>query len=435
MKKEMAAAIIISAMILSGCASDTGSKIPTDGLISETSKEAGTEQMSEAAQTAAISGDAGGIGESIAAFNWKLFGIMAGDGNLFYSPYSIESALAMADAGAAQETKAQMEKVLGIDDLDEFLSDYYAFRNRKQADTAKLTTANSLWIDEQYIKKAGSISSPYADKISTYMGTEVYQAGFSTDLEKTLSEITKWVKDNTGDMIPDYKASAEKDSVIDIINAVYFYGEWQTKFSANDTSEQEFRGRNSTSRTDMMYLGDVFLKYYSGNGFRGLEMPYDNSSVVMDLILTDDDSDKDIGRKWAALDDDSKGSILQGIDDSELQKVTQFELPKFTMDITADKLADNLKALGMEDAFDPALADFSGIAKGLYISDINHRSKIEVDEEGSRAAAVTEVVISATSIAPEEEKPLIFNCDHPFIFVIRDTDTGVILFTGMVNDL
>lgn len=461
MRKKMMALIIAAAMVLSGCGaekaqiqpvtpSESAASPTTEASKEEasaevpTSESASTEEASaeEASTETASSADTDATGKvktmgaSIDKFNWKLFSKMAGDKNLFYSPYSLESALVMADAGAAGSTKEQMEEVLGIDDLDAFLGGYQQFMSRKQADTAKLTTANSLWADKDYIAGSGAVNSAYSDKMKKYMGTELYETSFRSDLNSALSDITNWVGENTGDLIPDYKAIADQDTVIDIINAVYFYGEWQNKFTAQDTSKQDFKGRTATKQADMMSMSDVYFNYYDGNGFRGLELPYSDGNTVMDLIITDkDDEAKEVGTKWAALADKDKTDFISSLDSAETKKISSLMLPKFTMDLTAENLKEDLQSLGMKDAFSAGSADFSGIADKLYISDINHRAKIEVDEEGSRAAAVTEVQMALTSMAPDDEEKILFICDHPFIFVIRNKESGVTLFTGMINDL
>lgn len=457
MKKKIIVLAVAAAMVLSGCGSkgaETPSEsqataaVPSSSAAVQTTAEAAstaedtTEAVSTEVSTAPASsaeavqttGDEKIMGSSVDSFNWKLFSSMAGDDNLFYSPYSIESALVLADAGAAGSTKEQMESVLGIDDLDVFLNGYKAFSSRKQADTAKLTTANSLWIDKDYLAEAGDINGTYKDKVSSYMGTKIHPAAFRSDLNSALSDITKWVKDSTGGLIPDYKAVADDSTVIDIINAVYFYGEWNNKFQSCDTTKLDFNGKTAKSNVDMMVKTGAYFRYYEGSGFRGLELPYSDEATVMDIFIPDSDSDMDAGTEWAALKDNEKADFIKALDEADPSMVTELTLPKFTMDITADGLKDKLEALGMKDAFTQD-ADFSGIAKSLYISDINHRAKIEVDEEGSRAAAVTEVPMALTAALNDEQKEIIFHCDHPFVFVIRNQEAGVTLFTGMVNDL
>ena len=422
MNRKIAAAVITAVIILSGCSQGSATS-------------AGSEAVQSASAEKSDNKEAISLGESTEIFNRKLFSKMAGEENLFYSPYSLESALIMADAGAAGDTKAQMEELLGITDLDSTLKSYNDFRNITQPDTAKLSTANSIWIDSEYIKKAGNINPEYSDKVGSYMGTVAHTADFAKDTQGTLEEITAWVKQNTGGLISDYKAAADKNTVIDIINAVYFYGKWQNPFPAENTQDQEFRGIKGSSVVKMMNNEDIFLKYYDDGKFKGIEMPYADSTTVMDIILPEEDTDNKAGALWAAYSDERQNRFIKGLDGAQEQEIGELRLPKFTMDMTADNIKQTLISLGMTDAVDPAEAEFSGIADNLYISDINHRAKIEVDEEGSRAAAVTEIGVRATAMPPGEEEPVEFICDRPFIFMIRDTKTGVVLFMGMVNNL
>ena len=413
-------------------ASETAS---TEAKVSEaasteaaSTEAASTEEASTEAQESQVTGELDDtLKNAINGFNWKLYE-EAGDKNIFYSAYSIESAIAMADLGADGETKSEIESVLGIDDLQKFSEQYKIFRERENSDTAKLTTANSVWIDKS-LKLADNVDEDFNKPAENYFGGELKNADFKNDSEKVKKEISDWVKEKTENLIPDYQSIAGKETVADIINAVYFYGEWQDKFKADDTHSQEFKGKNKTATVDMMQNDNGNFRYLAEkDGVTALALPYSGSSVEMDILMSADAS-KNITDLLKA---DNAEGIIEALDASSETDV-DLSLPKFSMDITFDGLEDALKKLGMNAAFGGS-ADFSKIAADLKVSGINHKAKVEVDEEGSKAAAVTEMMMETTAFMPGDEK-VEFTVDRPFVFVIRDKESGVILFTGRVLDL
>lgn len=375
------------------------------------------------------------MADSVNKLNWTLFDAMTADkssGNksLFYSPYSIESALALADAGAAGDTKTQMEKVMGITSLDDFLKDYNAYRTKKQPDSAKLTTANGVWINTDQLGK-NTLKDSYLKNVQGNMGAEVRSEPFTA---RTADEISRWVKKTTDGFISDYKPIVSDQTVVDLINAIYFYGEWAIPFEANATYKENFTGADGKKHSvDMMHQNEGFFRYYANKQFRGLELPYRNSDMVMDLVIPTSSSTLDAGAQWAKLSAAQRNSFLKSLDKVETEPVASLVLPKFTFDNTLNNLPDILAKAGMSDAFDSSKANFDNMAHGLYISDIQHRAKIQVDEEGSKAAAVTEIAMEKAMLMPQSS--ITFRCDRPFLYFIRDKSNGMILFTGMVNSL
>lgn len=364
---------------------------------------------------------------AINSFNWKLYD-KAGKNNVFYSAYSIESALAMVDLGADGNTKADMEEMLGIEDLQSFSEQYKLFREQTKSESAKLTTANSIWIDKSY-SLSDKADEAFIKPADFYYGGELKTVDFKNDSESVKVEIGDWVKENTEGLIPDYDSSVDKETVADILNAVYFYGEWQDKFAAEDTYPEEFNAAAGKKNVDMMHLNDSSFRYLEEkDGITAVALPYSGTDVEMDVLMSSD-PDKKLEDVFSS---DKAEEILTSLDESE---VTSMELavPKFSMDLRYENLTDALKELGIASAFG-AEADFSKIADNLAISDISHRAKVEVDEEGSRAAAVTEVMMKTTAMLNPMDK-VSFKVDRPFVFVIRDKASGVILFTGRVNDI
>ena len=432
------------------------------------------------------------MADGVNQLNWTLFDAMHGKNNLFYSPYSIESALALADAGAGGNTKKQMESVMGVSNLDDFLKDYNAYRTKEQPASAKLTTANGVWINTNQMGM-NELRRDYRRTVQTQMGATVKAEPFSA---LTSQEISRWVRQTTNGFISDYKPIVSNDSVVDLINAIYFYGEWATPFEAQMTYKQAFTGVDGVKRNvDMMHQKEGFLRYYADKNFRGLEMPYKNSTLVMDLVLpasganaqsasgaasskaastTRGGSTKalkgapksgykqipgtgasagkttsaatgaasgaanaatplDVASQWEKLSPAKRTAFLHSLDKAEREPVQELALPKFTFDNTLSSLPAILQKAGMKDAFDPKKANFDNMAHGLYISDIQHRTKIQVDEQGSKAAAVTEIAMERAMLMPQGS--VTFRCDQPFLYFIRDTSNGMILFTGVVNVL
>ncbi len=351
--------------------------------------------------------------------------------NVFYSPYSIESALYMAELGADNNTKVQMNAVMGIDDPDAFLKEYDAFRNKERPDSAKLINANSVWVNTKKISSK-DLSKTYINTLKNKMGAEVKQEAFSALTKKHVSD---WVKKNTDGFISDYDPTLDADTYVDLINAVYFYGEWQSPFKKEDTKQMSFKNLDgSKTKVSMMTQEDYFL-YNENSKVKAVELPYGDGSVVMDVILTKKSSNRDVAKQWLSMTSQEREKFLKDLDSSEGRDVN-LQLPKFKEDLKLDALKDTLKALGMTDAFDPKKADFSKMSssQNLSISDVSHRAKIEVDENGSKAAAVTEIGIVGMSLYIPENI-VDFHCDQPFLYLIRDKESGVILFTGVQNTM
>jgi serpin B len=208
-----------------------------------------------------------------------------------------------------------------------------------------------------------------------------------------------------------------------LVNAIYFKADWLDQFDSGDTFDVPFHLLDgSTVDIPMMHQG-MHIPYVQGDGFQAVELAYAGQTVAMDIIVPDEGN---FDAFDAALDVETLNEIFSSMQPASVQ----FGLPKFTF-TTDFGLADQLKNLGMQDAFDPEIADFSGMSasRDLFISDVVHKAFIAVDEDGSEAAAATGVIVGVTS-APMFDINLIV--DRPFIFVIRDLQSGQILFMGRV---
>ena len=375
--------------------------------------------------------DTSAVSQSVNELNWKLFDKMTGEDNLFYSAYSIDSAFAMMDAGAKNNTKKQMEKVLGISDIDAFLDQYNAYRTKKMPSTCKLNTANGIWINTDKIPRNG-INKGYQLKMKTKMGATVKAEPFT---DNTSREVTQFVNKTTKGFLPDYQSIVTPDKVMDLVNAVYFYGEWETPFDTNDTNKQMFYGNAKPKRVDMMHAYNNNYRYLDNGTFKAIQLPYQDGKIVMDVILPSGNGRaNNVADLWTKTSAKNREAFLQNLDGARMEKIRTLALPKIELDQTTDSLPQILQSLGMTDAFG-GNADFTGIAPNLYIDSVRHRAKVSVDEKGTKAAAVTEIAVGLTAMAPEEERYIDFIADHPFIFVIRDQSNGAELFTGAIHNL
>lgn len=381
------------------------------------------------AAPAADAADTSAMAQASNELNWKLYNeLMSTTKNTFYSSYSIESCFAMVDAGAKNNTKKQMEKVLGIKDIDTFLKQYNTYRNKKRSDTCKLNVANGLWINTNILDK-NSVNQTYIANMKKYMGARVTAEPFTN---ATSQEITRFVRETTEGFMPDYQSTVNPASSMDLLNCIYFDGKWQTPFDESDTIKQEFYGTQSTRKVDMMHLYGKRFQYYGEDKFRAVNLPYKDGDMEMTLILPADSKAKNVAASWKKLSPKQRDEFLKSLDNSGVKKITELALPKFKDDITEGRLASVMQKLGMTDAFGPK-ADFSGIAKELCIESVNHRAKVEVDEKGTKAAAVTEINMLTTTAVRVPEEIINFICDHPFIYLIRDKSNGMVLFTGVMN--
>ncbi len=391
------------------------------------SEAASGENMTEVSEetSAAEEGDMEDLRLAVNEFAGNLYNAYEGEGNLFFSPFSIESAVALTGLAAKGDTREGIEKALSIKDYDRFKTGMKKFDSREQSDSAYLKNANGLFISDS-LKLSEDHEKEFDIPAKEYFDGEFRQVDFQKT-ESVKEDIASWVKEKTGDMIPDYEPIVSADTVADILNAVYFYGEWQKSFAHGDTWEQDFHGVREDRTVEMMHMEDRSFRYLSDEGgVKAVALPYKDSDFEMDIFMYADSESRDVS---GIFRENSVDGLLNKLDSAEETELSELALPKFRMDLNLEGLKEKLISFGMERAFSDG-ADFSGLAGDIKISDIAHRAVIEVDEEGSRAAAVTEVMMELTSVPPEEEKKEEFIADRPFVFIIKDRESGVILFMG-----
>ena len=267
--------------------------------------------------------------------------------------------------------------------------------------------------------------------------SELYEEDFLGNPQEAVAKINKWAEDNTKGMIQEVLRELPIDAAMILMNAVYFEGKWETPFMEEDTFKEVFVGTTGGNEIEMMHQYGEYYAYIesevtAGAVIKGIALPYKDSPLVMKIFLHDGRGE--IASLFGALSIEEKEALLDSLDNAPKEKITRLVIPKFTMEQEIDGLNEILQAMGLKTAFDVQGADFDKIAEDLYVSQVLHKAKIEVDEQGTKAAAVTTIVTNDAA-APIEEEPIVFVADHPFIYVIQDTRTGMILFMGQVNHL
>lgn len=351
------------------------------------------------------------------------------DDNIFFSPYSISTALAMTYEGAKGKTSEEMRAVLHLpDDKEKIHSDFVNIYNElNKADKPyKLTTANALWAQKDY-----KFLDKYTGNVENYYGGKVTNLDFITETEKSRKIINDWVKAQTNNKIKDLIPQGVLGEMTRLVltNAIYFKGTWVKQFDKKDTQDQNFKtGSGNTVKVPMMGLTseDVKFNYTENDKLQLLEIPYDGEELSM-LILLPKESYQ------ASLEESLKPEKISEWKNMLQEQRVDIYIPKFKFE-TKYFMAETLKKMGMPSAFSPSVADFSGIdgTKNLYIANVIHQAFVEVNEEGIEAAAATAVVVELTSsVGPRIP---VFYADHPFIFIIQERKTGNILFLGRVSD-
>ncbi len=387
-----------------------------------------------AAETSGTQTEGKTLSSAVNQLNWRLLETAEPSKNLFFSPYGLENALGAAALGADEGSFQELCTALCIDDFDAFCSELRSFAALPSSETVRLSTANSIWFSEA-LSLSPDFEASVKPKAEKDFGAELFRVDFQGDLKGAQTEISDWVNEKTEGLLAGYESSVTAETVMDIVNAVYFSGEWEEKFLEDDTFPEPFAGKKGEKETPMMHLYDTDVKAAQSSGISAVSLPYEDSGLVMDVFIPADKEGKDITELFLSLDEAGKAALYEALDTAEKRKADEIALPKFTMDESFEGLKDALGRLGLKEVFAANGSKFPGFAENLYISDIAHRAKVEGDEKGSRAAAVTETVMSITSAPLEEKEEFRFRVDVPFVFTIRNRQENVILFTGKVNDV
>jgi len=375
----------------------------------------------EAGETALVQADN--------AFGFKLFREVNAEedgGNVFIAPLSVGMALGMAYNGANGTTQEAMRNTLELQGLEipevneSYRSLIELLRNLDPA--VEFRIANSIWYDQAY-----TFEQSFLDVNRDYFDAEV--AGLDFADPSAAQTINDWVDRNTSGRITEIVDSPiSPELVMFLINAIYFKGDWTNPFDEELTREGAFTLADGSQRqVEMMSYAspDTVLAYFdSDGGVQVLDMKYGGKAYSMTIVMPEQPGDID------ALVQGLDSEVWDGWIDGLAEVQAQVTMPKFTLEYEIE-LKSALEALGMGIAFDPSNADFTGIYSGIervYISKVKHKTFVDVNEEGTEAAAVTSVEIGVTSLPP------MIVVDRPFLFAIREKFSGTILFLGVVLD-
>ena len=356
--------------------------------------------------------------------------------NVSFSPYSISSALGMTSAGAKGNTITQMNKVMNFTLPSNTLHPAFGELNYQLTNTQgyQLSIANRLWANNNL-----SLLPSFAQITDDFYGAKIESLNFSYP-KQAATTINQWVSDKTQNQIKDLlnECLLGKTTKLVLTNAIYFKGNWQDKFDANNTQSKPFYlASGKQEKVPLMYQSSHF-KYGEDTNLQVLEMPYQGNKLSMVILLPNKPDGLPNLESNLTTDNLRKWLLLRS------EKVDLW-LPKLKVEQKLD-LGDTLTNMGMADAFDNhGKANFSGINNqdNLYISKVIHKAFVEVDESGTKAAAATAVIMNGCkggdcpkAAAPAPPRPKVFRADRPFLFLIKDKQSGSILFMGrFVNPL
>ncbi len=364
------------------------------------------------------------------AFAVALYGqLRNGSGNLFFSPESISTALAMAYAGARGETASHMAKTLHFTLPPEQLHPAMGALLKElngTHDAYQLSVANALWAQHGY-----NFLDDYLNLLKNDYGAGLNQVDFKGATEAARQTINQWVEEKTQDKIKDLlqPGSLRPDTRLVLTNAIYFKGDWETQFDKAQTKNEDFHLSQGQTVTAPLMHREGGFNYFDGGTFQALAIPYKSKELSMIVFLPKDPGG--LGELEQSL---TAGNMQQWL--RRLAPVSKVivTLPKFKM-TREFELGATLGAMGMPQAFSSS-ANFSGMTghRDFAISAVIHKAYVDVNEEGTEAAAATAVTMRAMAMRPAGQPPPVFRADHPFVFVIRDNGSESILFMGRVMD-
>lgn len=341
--------------------------------------------------------------------------------NIIISPLSISYALSMTVNGAENETRDAMLNALRVNnltpaDLNQSYKDLTAALLAVDK-RVLINIANSVWTENNFVVK-----KPFTDILTNYYTADA--RSFDINDATAPDKINKWIEDHTNGLIKNMVDRLNDNTVMLLVNAIYFKGKWKLQFDKSVTSSRSFTKSDGSSAVVQAMHQTETHKVYMGNGFVLAEIPYGQGNYVMDIILPDENTFSSVSPVLTAENFSSWTNALSG------HKVNLY-LPRFKYDYNK-KLKEILSIMGMGIAFGDN-ADFSNISDlDLLINEVTHQAFIETNEEGTEAAAATIVDVGVTSAGPDD--PILIDVNHPFIYFIRETTTNSILFMGRVTN-
>lgn len=340
--------------------------------------------------------------------------------NIFISPLSISVALSMAYQGAGGPTKAAMAETLGYGNMstDRLNGSYRQLLKHfdNVDEKVELSISNSIWIRE-----GEPVNETFLETNRDVFGAKATVLDFSSN--NAVDTINGWVSRATKGKIEKIVSPPINEGVVMyLISAIYFKGQWAWTFNKKNTFTAEFNNADGTKSNVMMMSRKGMEEYAEGDNYKAVRLPYGSGKIAMYMILPDEGTDID------GFIEDLQPEFWNTLKDSFVKTTgVTVQVPRFRIEYGVKELQESLSALGMAEVFSES-ADFSGIRERTRISSVLHKAVIEVNEEGSEAAAVTSVEEQCTSAGPQVS----FIADRPFIFAIADEDTDTVLFLGKV---
>ena len=349
---------------------------------------------------------------------FNILKFMPDDKNYMVSPFSLKMAMSLAANGADGTTKDEILTAFGIDNLDSYNTAAKELIERYEGTSSvKLNVANSIWLNKDVAGKDIKFTDEYKKLVSEY-----YKGTASEEDAKNIAmKINSWVEKKTNNKIKNLLPESDAKFLSVLVNTIYFKGEWAEQFEEYATKEEDFTDRNGkVEKTDFMHKTERY-RFYEDENMKMVRVPYKGGKTAMYLVLPTNEDKMDIA---TALDNMNSYKI-------------RLSFPKFKTEYSLS-FKEILKHIGIEKAFEKWEAEFDevmfkGVKEGenVYVDDVLQKTFIEVDENGTEAAAATAVIMNeATSIGPSMEEIKEFKADRPFIYFIRDDVTHEVLFIG-----
>lgn len=349
---------------------------------------------------------------------FNILKFMPDDKNYMVSPFSLKMAMSLAANGADGTTKDEILTAFGIDNLDSYNTAAKELIERYEGTSSvKLNVANSIWLNKDVAGKDIKFTDEYKKLVSEY-----YKGTASEEDAKNIAlKINSWVEKKTNNKIKNLLPEGDAKFLSVLVNTIYFKGEWAEQFEEYATKEEDFTDRNGkVEKTDFMHKTERY-RFYEDENMKMVRVPYKGGKTAMYLVLPTNEDKMD---------------IATALDNMNSYKV-RLSFPKFKTEYSLS-FKEILKHIGIEKAFEKWEAEFDevmfkGVKEGenVYVDDVLQKTFIEVDENGTEAAAATAVIMNkATSIGPGMEEIKEFKADRPFIYFIRDDVTHEVLFIG-----
>lgn len=418
MKREMTKLLMLSGTIMLATSCSTANKSVSSEEASRPQTNKEYENMDAEYLTLTDAQDS--IIAKNNTFAVKLFEKTAKMQSTVISPVSVSYLMAMLANGANGQTKADIMKALQLEekDLDE-MNALYKMMIQRCGNTDKGTTLNIA--NYFAMNKEVKLEDAYTNKMKNIYNAGIESLDFTS--QKTTAHINNWCKKNTNGMIPSIIDKVDANASAYIMNAIFFNGTWADKFSKSQTKNENFRGyTRDITMVPMMHKSDKLL-YWGNDMYTAVRIPYSNSSYTMTVMLPNE---------GVSIDE-----MLKTMEDADLtawrqdaeQCIVDLKLPRFTTE--ADVTLNNIiSELGAANIFN-SNADFTNIAKSnMFVSQMFQKAKIEVSEEGTKAAAVTAAIMTMSALPTEEPKHVTFHANRPFVYMITEANTNAIFFMG-----